>query len=53
MQIEIDWDDAKAASNLVKHKVSFEDATVVFRDPLARTRPDPDSSTEQRWITIG
>jgi uncharacterized DUF497 family protein len=49
MQIEIDWDDAKAASNLVKHK----DATVVFRDPLARTRPDPDSSTEQRWITIG
>jgi uncharacterized DUF497 family protein len=53
MQFEIDWDDAKAASYLVKHKVSFEDATVVFREPLARTRPDPDSSTEQRWITIG
>jgi uncharacterized protein len=53
MRIEIDWDEAKAATNLVKHSVSFDDAMVVFRDPLARSRPDPDGVSEQRWITIG
>ena len=28
-----EWDDAKAARNLVKHRVSFEAATFVFDDP--------------------
>jgi uncharacterized protein len=53
MRIEFDWDPEKAAVNLVKHKVSFEDAMAVFRDPLALTRTDPDASDEERWITIG
>ncbi len=29
------WDDRKAASNLKKHGVSFDEATTVFADPLA------------------
>lgn len=28
-----DWDKAKAAGNLVKHGVSFEEAVTVFGDP--------------------
>ena len=30
---EYEWDDAKAASNLAKHNISFQDAIAVFRDP--------------------
>ena len=30
---EFEWDDGKAARNLVKHGVSFEEATFAFDDP--------------------
>lgn len=33
-----EWDDAKAASNLFKHEVSFEDAARAFDDPYALQR---------------
>jgi uncharacterized DUF497 family protein len=47
-------DSAKAASNLRRHKVSFDEATTVFRDPLARMVDDPDHSVEERReIAIG
>ena len=29
-----EWDDDKAARNYIKHNVSFEEATDVFRDPF-------------------
>jgi uncharacterized DUF497 family protein len=50
-----DWDQAKAASNLKKHSVSFEEAKTVFGDPFAVTIPDPDHSSAQqeRLITLG
>ena len=49
-----EWDAHKAAANLKKHKVAFEDAATVFMDPLAMTFPDPDHSVdEDREITIG
>jgi uncharacterized protein len=52
--VKFEWDPQKAALNLRKHGVSFEDAAAVFGDPLAGTIPDPDHSTaEQRFITIG
>ena len=48
------WDEKKAATNLVKHGVSFEEAVTVFGDPLSDTFPDPDhSDNEQRFIIIG
>jgi hypothetical protein len=34
------WDPAKAALNLVKHGVDFEEAATVFRDPLLLVQPD-------------
>lgn len=41
-------------SNAAKHGVSFEEAMIVFRDPLARTILDPDHGTdEERWVTLG
>ena len=50
--VRYDWDPEKAAVNLSKHKVNFEDARTVFEDPLAMTRPDPDGVGEERWVTI-
>ena len=48
------WDDAKAAENLRKHAVSFEEASTVFADENARLKHDPDHSREEdRFILIG
>ena len=52
--MKFEWDPAKAADNLRKHGVSFEDASSVFGDPFAGTIPDPLHSTvEARFVTIG
>jgi uncharacterized protein len=54
VRIEFDWDPAKAASNLAKHEVSFEQAMTVFADPLALSRTDDAPGLqEERWVTIG
>ena len=52
--MKFEWDLQKAALNLVNHGVSFEDAALVFGDPLAATIADPEHSTEERrFITMG
>jgi Uncharacterized protein conserved in bacteria len=52
--MEFEWDADKAASNLAKHGVSFDEAATVFGDPLAMTYFDPDhSDDEDRFITFG
>lgn len=48
------WDINKAISNKIKHKVTFEEATDVFKDPNALTIYDGEHSVnEERWITLG
>ena len=52
--MEFDSDPNKAANNLKKHKVSFEEAASVFGDPMAYTFADPDHSFgEERWLMFG
>ena len=52
--MRFEWDSDKAASNLAKHGVSFEEASTVFGDPLATTITDPDHSVgEERLLTTG
>lgn len=51
--IQFDWDDRKAASNLDKHKVEFETACEVFFDPLLRTEDGGISDGERRDAVIG
>lgn len=49
-----DWNAKKAAANVSKHGVAFEEAATVFGDPLAITIPDPDHSHEEfRFLTMG
>jgi uncharacterized DUF497 family protein len=52
--IDFEWDPNKAAQNLRKHNVTFEEAATVFRDDLSITIPDPDHTMEEeRFITVG
>ena len=49
-----EWDQEKAASNLEKHEVSFEEAATVFDDPLYIDFYDPDHSIEEhRYLIMG
>ncbi len=48
------WDRDKAAANLRKHGVDFEEAATAFGDPLSLTIRDPDHSVgEERWLLVG
>ena len=52
--MHFEWDERKAAANLKKHGVSFEEASTVFLDLLSITGADPDHSEgAQRWLTFG
>jgi uncharacterized protein len=49
-----DWDENKAASNLLKHGVSFDEAKTVFDDPLYVDFYDPaHSDDEDRYLIVG
>ena len=52
--MRFEWDPRKAAANLKKHGVAFQEAATVFGDPLAITFQDPDhSEEEERQMTYG
>lgn len=54
MNYNFEWDIKKAKSNLLKHKISFETASSIFRDEKAISVSDEEHSTEEeRWLTIG
>ncbi len=54
MQYNFEWDFKKAKTNKRKHKVSFEDAVTVFKDPRAISIYDELHSKKiDRWITLG
>ena len=48
-----EWDQAKAASNLRKHGVTFEDAAAVFDDPLVQIEQDRIVEGQLRWRATG
>jgi uncharacterized DUF497 family protein len=51
--MEIEWDNNKAASNLIKHKINFEDAKNIFLDPNRLEREDKRDYNETRIQVIG
>ena len=53
-QPRFEWDPDKDASNLKKHKVSFQEASTVFLDENALLIDDPDhSESEDRFVLLG
>jgi len=54
MNYNFEWDPTKAKKNLSKHKISFEDATSIFKDINSISVFDEShSENEERWATIG
>lgn len=52
--MDFEWDSAKAAANVRKHGVSFEEAVSALRDDFAATARDLAHSVgESRFITFG
>lgn len=53
LPMEIEFDDAKAETNLGKHGVTFEEAASALLDPMALAFEDEDAKGESRWILLG
>jgi uncharacterized protein len=52
--INFDWDEAKAAANLKKHQVSFDQARSVFYDEFGvQFFDDEHSLDEERFLLLG
>lgn len=51
--MKFEWDPAKAATNVVRHGVTFERAKDVFVDQKAIEALDESSSDEERWRILG
>lgn len=51
--MRFEWDERKDRSNWIKHRVSFETATLVFEDPFHLSRLERIEDGEERWQTIG
>lgn len=52
--IRFEWDEVKAATNLKKHNISFDEAATVFYDDCALLIDDPEhSEEEERFIILG
>jgi uncharacterized protein len=52
--IHFEWDPAKAAANLRRHGVTFEEAQTAFLDEFALVIDDPEhSQAEARFVLLG
>jgi len=51
--VNVEWDPAKASSNLSKHGISFAEVEPAFYDEFALSMPDPFSVSEERFVLIG
>ena len=52
--MDFEWNSAKAAANVRKHGVSFEEAVSALKDDFAASARDLDHSVaEARFITFG
>ncbi len=52
--VEFEWNEDKAIANIIKHKISFSEATTVFDDPYALYYKDSfHSFKEDRYIVLG
>ena len=52
--MNFEWDSAKAAANVRKHGVSFEEAVTALKDNFSATARDLEHSTgEFRLVTFG
>ena len=53
LDVDYEWDPAKARANYRKHGVHFSEAVIALEDEFALTVRDEYSDVEERWITMG
>jgi hypothetical protein len=54
MELKFIWDEKKSTINFKKHGITFEEATVVFKDPRRYEVYDKTHSFfEERWKVVG
>jgi uncharacterized protein len=46
-----EWDEVKSNANLIKHGITFEDASAIFYEPVVVK--ESSRNNEERWIAIG
>jgi hypothetical protein len=52
--VQFEWDPQKAAANVKRRRITFDEAASVLGDPLSTTYPDEAHSDEEtRFLTIG
>jgi hypothetical protein len=52
--VQFEWDPQKAAANVKRRRITFDEAASVLEDPLSTTYPDEAHSEEEtRFLTIG
>lgn len=52
-ELEFEWDEAKAKSNLEKHGVTFFTAAATFQNPRIELIDDHADYDEVRWVSLG
>jgi uncharacterized protein len=52
-ELEFEWDQAKAKSNLEKHGVSFLTAAAIFQNERLERVDEREDYGEVRWIALG
>jgi uncharacterized protein len=53
-ELRFEWDPAKAAANIKKHGIGFDEAKSVFADERAKLIADPGhSNDEDRFVLLG
>ena len=51
--MDVEFDSAKARSNLAKHGITFEEAATCLLDSCALVVEDCVTSGEPRWVLLG
>ncbi len=52
--MQFEWDPQKAAANVKRRRITFDEAASVLEDPLSTTYPDEAHSEEEmRFLSIG
>jgi hypothetical protein len=52
-ELEFEWDEAKARTNLKKHRVSFLTGAAVFSNERLERIDDREDYGELRWVALG
>jgi uncharacterized protein len=52
-ELEFEWDEAKARTNLNKHRVSFLTGAAIFPNERLERIDDREKYGELRWVALG